>query len=325
MIDDKGRNCTRCGEWKPWTEYHRSHIGPNGRCCQCKVCRRENSYQYRTNIDEVRERLDAIYEEKDALLEQGLKRCSSCREIKPLDDFTFDKRKADGRQSACRTCYYDKTRSAKYKEKLWLREHGLKRCSRCKKVRAFTEFYENRHMQDGLQSRCKVCIRAIRSPDTVQRERLRKMGLKECIVCHQILVFSAFNRFVRSADGRTSYCRQCSKDLGRIWAQNNPLKVRIQARIRHARKNDVPGTFDEEDIHTLYKKQRGECIYSEDDPECVGDLAEGFHIDHIIPISRTELNPTNHMENLQLLCPHCNLAKGNKTHQEFLTWLNTTR
>ena len=84
---------------------------------------------------------------------------------------------------------------------------------------------------------------------------------------------------------------------------------------------EVDGEFTEEDIQELYEAQNGMCTYFGVNPQCVGDLSQDFHIDHIIPVARTELNPSNEPNNLQLLCPHCNNAKWIRTHDEFLDWL----
>ena len=46
-----------------------------------------------------------------------------------------------------------------------------------------------------------------------------------------------------------------------------------------------------------------------------GTLLAAYHIDHKTPLRR---GGTNDMENLQLLCPTCNMSKGTKTHDEFL-------
>lgn len=40
-----------------------------------------------------------------------------------------------------------------------------------------------------------------------------------------------------------------------------------------------------------------------------------FHIDHIIPLSRKGMHE---LDNLQIVCEACNIAKNNQTEQEFL-------
>ena len=63
---------------------------------------------------------------------------------------------------------------------------------------------------------------------------------------------------------------------------------------------DVPATWRKEILAT----QKHRCA------RCAADLRNlGHHIDHVVPFSR---GGTSHRENLQALCPPCNLAKGNR-------------
>jgi len=41
-IDEEGRECSRCGEYKPWAEYHKNKAKKNGHQSACKVC--HNNY-----------------------------------------------------------------------------------------------------------------------------------------------------------------------------------------------------------------------------------------------------------------------------------------
>lgn len=60
---------------------------------------------------------------------------------------------------------------------------------------------------------------------------------------------------------------------------------------------------------SLTRKQNGFCVY------CRGRLAlSRSHIDHITPVNQ---GGSNELENLQLLCPGCNLRKSDRTDIEF--------
>lgn len=74
------------------------------------------------------------------------------------------------------------------------------------------------------------------------------------------------------------------------------------------------GSYTEVDIARMLVDQSGQCVY------CRCDITGGFHIDHILPVSR---GGSSNIENLQLLCPFCNLSKGAKTHEEFLIKRNS--
>ena len=77
-----------------------------------------------------------------------------------------------------------------------------------------------------------------------------------------------------------------------------PLRTDISAPI-HYRKNK----------HVLFGRQEGVCN------GCKMDFPfKIFEVDHIVPRVK---GGTDHLQNLQLLCPHCNKVKGGKT-QEYL-------
>ena len=42
VIDDKGRECSKCGVYKPWDEYHKG-VGRNGKNTRCKECARADA------------------------------------------------------------------------------------------------------------------------------------------------------------------------------------------------------------------------------------------------------------------------------------------
>ena len=71
---------------------------------------------------------------------------------------------------------------------------------------------------------------------------------------------------------------------------------------------DVPRNY-RQNKHVLYGQQEGVCA------GCKMDFPfKIFEVDHIIPQAR---GGTDHLSNLQLLCPHCNRVKGDRP-QEYL-------
>jgi len=67
-------------------------------------------------------------------------------------------------------------------------------------------------------------------------------------------------------------------------------------------------------IDFLKKKQRFMC------PNCFNNLNNGYHVHHLIPISKLEEQTkflAIDLKNLVLLCPSCNLAQGNKIDTRF--------
>lgn len=77
----------------------------------------------------------------------------------------------------------------------------------------------------------------------------------------------------------------------------------IRNRARRAAERSAEGTHSKKDIELLERKQKGRCAF------CVKPISSGYHVDHIVPLA---LGGGNGPENLQLLCPTCNLKKGAK-------------
>ena len=84
---------------------------------------------------------------------------------------------------------------------------------------------------------------------------------------------------------------------------------RIYVALRTARLRKAKGIFTSEDVIALYHHQAGKCAV------CKEELKNKYHVDHIMPLAR---GGSNWPENLQLLCPSCNLKKGAKHPLEFM-------
>lgn len=93
------------------------------------------------------------------------------------------------------------------------------------------------------------------------------------------------------------------------WAEQNRDKVRQIARNYRARRRGAEGSHSVADIAALLTRQRGRCA------ECgVAFRETGFHVDHIVPVSK---GGGNGRRNLQLLCPGCNRSKGAKLPEDW--------
>lgn len=87
------------------------------------------------------------------------------------------------------------------------------------------------------------------------------------------------------------------------WRKANPEKVAERNRRRRAAKHGATGSHTQNDIAELLKLQRSRCVY------CNKSLKSGYHIDHILPLSK---GGSNAKSNLQLTCAKCNLTKGSR-------------
>lgn len=97
------------------------------------------------------------------------KRCSKCKEVKPLTGFFKAASTKDGKQSHCKQCdmlrryasYAKKRGGLKKVATLLARElflKGQKKCPLCKEVKDITSFYTSGKSNKGYSSHCIVCM-----------------------------------------------------------------------------------------------------------------------------------------------------------------------
>lgn len=94
---------------------------------------------------------------------------------------------------------------------------------------------------------------------------------------------------------------QRQRELVRAWKLANPEKVRAEKRRRAAHKKKSLRS-------ALHGLQRGRCGY------CRKPLPGDFHVDHIEPLAR---GGADIRQNLQALCPACNMSKSAKDPIDF--------
>jgi len=89
----------------------------------------------------------------------------------------------------------------------------------------------------------------------------------------------------------------------------NPDRRRSAWQNRRSRKLQSGGVLSNGLAGRLFELQRGKCAC------CRCDIRNGYHLDHIMPLS---LGGPNADENMQLLCPQCNMQKSAKHPIEFM-------
>jgi 5-methylcytosine-specific restriction endonuclease McrA len=94
----------------------------------------------------------------------------------------------------------------------------------------------------------------------------------------------------------------------RRWYSANREIVKAFNVLRKVRLKNCSGTHTAEEIKDLFARQRGKCA------ACSTRLSSNYHVDHIMPLAR---GGSNSIENIQLLCPPCNLSKGAKDPYEW--------
>lgn len=213
-----------------------------------------------------------------------------CGETKPLEMFVKLKKSKDGCAADCKSCkklkdkdYYEKTKDANKDKRKAYRESNKEYISNWKK-----DYYSN------PENKTKKA----------ETDRMYREENKDYIAERKKRYYEENKDKIR--EYKTNYYyknKEYLLEYYREYYEENPQVYKDRARNRRAKLKEVGGVFYKEDVDKLYELQQGKCVY------CKTDLPEGFHVDHIMPIS---LGGSNWPENLQLLCPTCNLRKHAK-------------
>lgn len=219
-----------------------------------------------------------------------MKTCKSCGKEKPYTDFNKKSDSKDGYATVCKACkkikdkdYYEQNKSKILERASEYRENNQEKISNYKKDYYGKEENILKKKESNLNYR----------QDNKDQISQKKKEYRE-------LNIEAIKKSQRR------YYEDNSEDIkqkARNRYAENPEPFKINSKNRKARKKFADGRFYQQDINKLYYLQRGMCVY------CEQDLSLGYHVDHIMPLI---LGGSNWPENLQLLCPTCNLRKHAK-------------
>lgn len=178
----------------------------------------------------------------------------------------------------------------------------MKTCTKCGETKPKTEFSKDASRRDGLQNRCKVCNRIAASAWA---------AANPCkVMARSIARYAADARKELSRNKEWRAANQDKiKAAKAAWRVKNPEARRIHNHNRRARKRANGGKLSPCLADKLFKLQHGKCAC------CHASIADGSHLDHVIPLA---LGGLNEDWNMQLLCPPCNLSKGAKHPVDFM-------
>ena len=117
----------------------------------------------------------------------------------------------------------------------------------------------------------------------------------------------------KNKEARNMYCREWYKDNKESVLKRNTIYFKTDKGKRvkaacEANRRGAKGSFTAEDIKDLYVTQGARCYY------CSVEIENGFHVDHMTPLSR---GGRNDVSNICLACAPCNMRKHTKTAEEF--------
>lgn len=142
----------------------------------------------------------------------------------------------------------------------------------------------------------------------------RYKSTRTCIYCDWVKVhkWRDSNPGHTTARNKAYYRNNLDSEIARRnkRAKDFPEERLALNRNRRARLRAAPGRHTRHDVLELFNKQKGRCVGL----RCRKLLKQGYHVDHIIPLSR---GGSNWPSNLQLLCASCNDSKGVMTMEEW--------
>ena len=142
----------------------------------------------------------------------------------------------------------------------------------------------------------------------------RNSARSECLSCRQLQKDKDYQKHRQHIDEKNARWAEENRakhlQIKRNYYINNPEQAAASAKAMKARRRGAEGHFTKEDIDNLKEAQKMKCV------ACEVDLNEsGYHVDHIVPIAA---GGSNYPENLQLLCPSCNISKNSRPMHEWM-------
>jgi 5-methylcytosine-specific restriction endonuclease McrA len=203
----------------------------------------------------------------------------------------------------------------------------MKKCTKCSEEKPLSEFNKNKRTEDGRNFRCRKCQSAeylANKERVIERVAAWQAQNKEKTAQYKATWRKAnqgYGRF-HYLENRDRYAEQAkrwqqeNKDKVGIrnnkWKDANPEMVSASRQNRRSMMRGAEGFHTAEDIQEIFNRQGGRCVYCRVELKRVG--RGKMHIDHIVPLVK---GGSNWPENLQCLCPFCNLSKGALDHFEF--------
>jgi len=196
-------------------------------------------------------------------------------------------------------------------------------CTKCHVEKSISEFCNQSDSADGLRRWCKACDKDYRAANKERRAALNR-GYYErnprTEYYHNRYLANKINHMATMKLWRSKNPERVVA-MAREWRRNNPERVKAQRHLRsqavrnanenarRARKRGAGGVYTSKDVARIFELQRGKC------PVCRVTLDSKFHRDHIVPLAR---GGTNHPDNIQLLCAHCNQTKHARDPYTFM-------
>lgn len=189
----------------------------------------------------------------------------------------------------------------------------MKTCYKCKETKSKSEFYKDSSRWDKLTPRCKPCINTYDKVYCLNNGEKISIKSKNHYVANRESIRDRHKHYYE-----TNKIRIAVKD--KRWSKANPDRKILSSHKRRVLKRNSEDNYTVFDIKELLHTQQCKCVYCQ--IELITEGVGKYHIDHIMPLF---LGGANSANNLQLLCPFCNLSKGYKHPDVYEKEINYNR
>ena len=188
-----------------------------------------------------------------------------------------------------------------------------KRCCTCNLTKNLQNFSKNKFYLDGYAIRCKQCVKEYAQKNKEHIKILRKQkylkNIESCKKSHLL------HREERLQKQKIYYQnnKEYFKDKNKKYRENNKDYILLKNNKRKKLINSE--NISQTEINNLLNNNNNQCFY------CKIFVKRGInlHLDHKVPLNR---GGNHHINNLVPSCASCNLRKGTKTAEEFLSIIN---
>ncbi len=185
----------------------------------------------------------------------------------------------------------------------------LKKCVSCQEEKPADSFHSARNRPDGRYPYCKDCCKAKlaeRAKRDVEGEARRKQAKRE----YDARRYKANAKDIRAKVQRRYEAKsETIKAYVRDWQKQNAELVKAyKTTSKHKRRAITEKGLSGPELLRWAKAQPKSCYW------CDAKCADGYHIDHYVPLSR---GGKHEVSNLVISCPTCNLRKHAKDPLDF--------
>lgn len=195
-------------------------------------------------------------------------------------------------------------------------------CKGCLQEKDLSQFYPRKRYKYGVDSRCNICKCAeIKKyahkyeEKTKQNQKIWREKNKEYIKQQRKKYHDAVKndpKFIAQNREKSKKWFENNKDKRKEYIQSNKEKVKLWDRACSSKRRAIiknsAESFTAKQIIELHQHQSYKCNI------CKCCIKNKYHVDHIMPL---KLGGGNGIDNIQLLCPTCNLRKGSKHPDQF--------